>query len=170
MSLLVALLCPAPCDPKDYHSPGSSVHGILQARIPEWVAIPFSRDLPDPGSNPDLHCKRILYHLSHQEAQFSQMWVFFVLLNIWSIFTTWFILSIWTFSPGCIWIITIKPTLIYDYLLAVLIIHFLPSLVGWLGGMWSLNSYLGSRPELREASFKCIIFNIQWQPSNTICT
>ena len=28
---------------------GSSSHGILQARILEWVAIPFSRDLPDPG-------------------------------------------------------------------------------------------------------------------------
>ena len=106
-----------------------------------------------------------------REAQFSHMWVFFVLLNIWSIFTTWFMISsIWTFSPGSLWIITIKPTLIYDYLLAVLIIHFLPSLVGRLGEMWSLNSYLGSRPELKEASFKCIIFNIQWQLSNTICT
>ena len=29
--------------------PGSFVHGILQARILEWVAILFSRDLPDPG-------------------------------------------------------------------------------------------------------------------------
>ena len=29
--------------------PGSSVHGILQARILEWVAMPSSRDLPDPG-------------------------------------------------------------------------------------------------------------------------
>ena len=29
--------------------PDSSVHGILQARILEWVAIPLSRDLPDPG-------------------------------------------------------------------------------------------------------------------------
>ena len=29
--------------------PGSSVHGILQARKLEWVAIFFSRDLPDPG-------------------------------------------------------------------------------------------------------------------------
>ena len=29
--------------------PGSSVHGILQARIPEWIAISFSRDLPAPG-------------------------------------------------------------------------------------------------------------------------
>ena len=32
--------------------PGSSVHGILQARILEWVAIPFPRGLPDPGIEP----------------------------------------------------------------------------------------------------------------------
>jgi len=31
--------------------PVSSVHGISQARILKWVAIPFSRDLPDQGSN-----------------------------------------------------------------------------------------------------------------------
>jgi len=36
----------------DYSPPGSSVHSILQARILEWVAIPFSRDLPDPGIKP----------------------------------------------------------------------------------------------------------------------
>ena len=35
--------CPTPCDPKDCSPPGSSVRGILQARILEWVAIPFSR-------------------------------------------------------------------------------------------------------------------------------
>ena len=33
-------------------TPGSSVHGILQARISEWVAIPFSRDFPDPMIEP----------------------------------------------------------------------------------------------------------------------
>ena len=36
----VTQLCPTLCDPIDYSSPGSSVHGILQARILEWVAIP----------------------------------------------------------------------------------------------------------------------------------
>jgi len=36
----------------DYSQPDSSVRGILQARILEWVAIPFSRDLPDPGIKP----------------------------------------------------------------------------------------------------------------------
>ena len=40
------------CDPVDCSPPGSSVHGILQARILEWVAIPFSGDLPDPGVEP----------------------------------------------------------------------------------------------------------------------
>ena len=35
------------CDPMDCSLQGSSVHGILQARILQWVAIPFSRDLPD---------------------------------------------------------------------------------------------------------------------------
>ena len=36
-------------DPMDYSPPGSSVYGTLQARILEWVAVPFSRDLSDPG-------------------------------------------------------------------------------------------------------------------------
>ena len=36
--------CLTLCDPRDY-----TVHGILQARIIEWVAFPFSRDLPNPG-------------------------------------------------------------------------------------------------------------------------
>ena len=38
----------------DWSPPDSSVHGILQAKIPEWVAISFSRGiyLPDPGTEP----------------------------------------------------------------------------------------------------------------------
>ena len=34
---------PALCDPVDCSPPGSSVHGIFQARILEWVAVSFSR-------------------------------------------------------------------------------------------------------------------------------
>ena len=41
MKVLVTLSCPTLCDPKDCNPPGSSVHGILQTRILEWVAIPF---------------------------------------------------------------------------------------------------------------------------------
>ena len=49
MKVLVARLCPILCDPMDCGPPGSAVHRILQARILEWVAIPFSRDLLNPG-------------------------------------------------------------------------------------------------------------------------
>ena len=52
VKVLVAWLYPTLCDPMDCSLPGSSVHGIMQARILEWVAIPISRDLPDPGIEP----------------------------------------------------------------------------------------------------------------------
>ena len=44
--------CPTICDPMDCNPPGSSVHGIFQARILDWVAISFSRDLPNRGIEP----------------------------------------------------------------------------------------------------------------------
>ena len=40
------------CNPWDNRPPGSSVHGILQARILEWVAISYFRNLLDPGIEP----------------------------------------------------------------------------------------------------------------------
>ena len=40
--------CPALCDPMDCSPPGSSVHGILQARVLEWVAMPSSRGSSQP--------------------------------------------------------------------------------------------------------------------------
>ena len=43
---LIAQSCMTLCDPMDYSPPGSFVHGILQARILEWVAIPPPGDFP----------------------------------------------------------------------------------------------------------------------------
>ena len=43
VQVLVAQLCPNLCDPMDCSPPGSSVHGISQAKILEWVVIPFYR-------------------------------------------------------------------------------------------------------------------------------
>ena len=69
---IVAQLCPVLCDPMDCSPPGSSVCGIIQARIVEWVAIPFSRRSPQSifpiqGKNLGLlHCRQILYRLSPQ--------------------------------------------------------------------------------------------------------
>ena len=46
---LVAKSCLTPGNPMDYGLPGSSVHGILQAGILEWVAFPSPGALPNPG-------------------------------------------------------------------------------------------------------------------------
>ena len=60
--------------PMDSSPPGSSVHGIFQARILEWVVIFFLQGFfLTLGSNLNLlyllHCWRILYPLSHQRSQ-----------------------------------------------------------------------------------------------------
>ena len=56
MCVYVNRSCLTLCDPVDCSSPGSSVHGILHARILEWVGISLAThlpgDLPDPGIEP----------------------------------------------------------------------------------------------------------------------
>ena len=46
----VAQSCPTLCDPMDCSLSGSSIHGIFQARVLEWIAISFSRKELNPGS------------------------------------------------------------------------------------------------------------------------
>ena len=53
---LVAQSCPTLCDPMDCSPPGPSVHGILQARILEWVAMPSSRGSSRPKDQTLVSC------------------------------------------------------------------------------------------------------------------
>ena len=89
-SVVSAQLCPTLCDPLDY-----TVHGILQARLMEWVAFPFSRGSSQPrdwtqvsriagrfftrwatGEAQGLpHCRQILYQLSHKGSPRILEWV-----------------------------------------------------------------------------------------------
>ena len=66
--VLVTQLCPTVCYSVNYSLlPGSSVHEILQARILEWVVIPFSKGSSQPGLNSGLlHGRQILSCLNHQ--------------------------------------------------------------------------------------------------------
>ena len=62
-----ALSCPTLCNPMDYAPPGSSIHGISQARILEWVVISFSRGSSRPRNRiwvSGVSCigRRMLYH------------------------------------------------------------------------------------------------------------
>ena len=54
--VLVAQSCLTLCDPMDSSPPGSSVHGLLQARTLEWVAIPFSRGSSPPRDRTRVSC------------------------------------------------------------------------------------------------------------------
>ena len=63
---------PTLCNPMDYTY---TVRGILQGRILEWVAFPFSGDLPNPGIEPrSLALQAILYQLSHKGTRILE-WV-----------------------------------------------------------------------------------------------
>ena len=77
---LVVQSCPTLCDHMDYSPPGSSVHGVLQARILEYIAISSSRDLPNQGVQKggnicmaDLFCCTVEINktLSSNSVQFS---------------------------------------------------------------------------------------------------
>ena len=68
----VAQSCPTLCDPRDYR-----VHGILQARILEWVAIPFSKGSSQPRDQTQVSCIAggFFYQLSHKGSSRILEWV-----------------------------------------------------------------------------------------------
>ena len=62
-------LCPTLCNPMDHSLPVSSAHGILQAKLLEWVAIPFFRGFSWPRDRTQVSCRQeILYHWATGEA------------------------------------------------------------------------------------------------------
>ena len=76
MCVCVCMLSPIQLrNPMDCSSPGSSVHGIFQARILEWLPCLPPRDLPDPGIKPvspaSPPLRWILYPLSHLGSSYS---------------------------------------------------------------------------------------------------
>ena len=95
----VAQSCPTLCHPMDCSLPGSSVHGIFQARILEWIVISFCRgsSWPRNGTQVCLHCRQMLYCLSHQGSpralkyrDLTPYWIYqpseIILLHFWTIF------------------------------------------------------------------------------------
>jgi len=80
VKVLVAQLCPTLWNPMDYSTPGSSVHGILQAGILEQVAISFSRVSSQPRGQTQVSCTagRFFTIWAIREAHvwiYSLMWI-----------------------------------------------------------------------------------------------
>ena len=75
MKVLVAQLCPILCDPMDCSLPGSSVHGIVLKNTGVGYHSLLQGIFLIQGSNLDLlHCRQILYHLSHQGSPHIIRW------------------------------------------------------------------------------------------------
>ena len=92
--------CPTLCNPMDCSPPGSSVYEIVQARILEWVVMPFFRGSFQPRdwtciSLWLLHCRQIFYQGSHQESfplgkpQINYVWVLGGFSRVWLFATPW---------------------------------------------------------------------------------
>ena len=68
---MVTQLCPTLCNPMDCRLPGSSVHGIFQARVLACCHVLLQGIFLTQGLNPGLpHCRQTLYHLSHQGSPY----------------------------------------------------------------------------------------------------
>ena len=79
VEVLAAQSFPTLCNPMDCSPPSSSVHGILQARMMEWVAIFFCRGSSWSWNLGLLRCRQILYWLKHQVYS-NLLYIFKILL------------------------------------------------------------------------------------------
>ena len=170
----VAQSCPTLCNPVDCSLPGFSVHGILQARILEWVTISFSRDLPDPGIEPG----SLSLEVDALTSEPPKKPIYLLLAWYFNIFSIWKFLSYFEY---CLFLIIIpqifsSETLIihmFDLLHMTLQCHHFPrSHFGFLHSFCvSFNLYTFST-NIWSQSFKLsntvitndniFIFNIYW--------
>ena len=140
--------CPTLCNPMDCITPGSSVHGIFQARILEWVAISSSRGSSKPRDQTRISCVSCIAGGDEQLSKFSKLKN---LINEhtgccdlpWSWQCYWFLaLLVWvgrwpaqgTAPSLYLWLIfrPLKMTVIcYCGLLWNSLSHFIPVLGGW---------------------------------------
>ena len=110
MKVKVAQSCPTLCDPMDY-----TVHEILQARILEWVAVPFSRGSSQPGIEPRPPALQADFLPAEQQGKPTSL--YFTSKEIFDLVTFLFKLPKWypgfkTFSDqilGCPFILVIFP-------------------------------------------------------------
>ena len=94
------------CNLMDCSPPGSSVLGISQARVLEWVAISFSRVSSRPRDQTYIFCtgRQILYHCATSGKPWNKGWTYFFLINQFIYFTTtlyWFCHTLTWLHHGC---------------------------------------------------------------------
>ena len=89
VKVLVTQLYPTLCDPLVCNLPGSSVHGIFQVRILEWVAIPFIRGSSQPRDWTWVSCIACRFFTIQATKEAHTCIFFFILFPLWFITAYW---------------------------------------------------------------------------------
>ena len=117
--MLVTQSCPTLSNPVDCSLPGSSVHGLLQARILEWVTIPFSRGSSWPRDRTWVSwiAGRFFYHLSHQSESklLPNCFKLIMLISVEIILVNISVLNMHSYARYCCKPFTQTDDVIYEY-------------------------------------------------------
>ena len=100
----VTQLCPTLCDPMDCSLPGSSIHGIVQARILEWVAIFFSRGSSQTRDQTEVSFiagSRFTLWATREAPKYSRCSINICWMNEWMRMKRWWSKELWEINFIC---------------------------------------------------------------------
>ena len=89
----VTQLCPTLCNPMDFSTPASSVHGIFQPSILEWIAIPFSRGSSQPRDQTCVSCIAGRFFVIWATREAHKSWKLSINIVIWYAPSRFYMLS-----------------------------------------------------------------------------
>ena len=130
--------------PHGLQPPGSSVHGILQARILAWVAILFSREIPDPDIERNSEMKLSIVfsqikNLSPSFSPFITLWLNMHFIRCWQLISELNITWIWSWMP---WLYEIISFWKYIYMVSIYIYMYIQTWI-WFSKTCELYVVLG---------------------------
>ena len=125
--------CPTLCDPVDYSPPASSVHGVFQVRILEWVAISYSRGSSQPRHQTRVSCigRPILYHWATWEDSLCSTCILIISICVVSTDSRYCCLMWTCIAPG-FWVLLTDLTSLKEEILVSLL---LPQRIGLLANL-----------------------------------
>ena len=163
--MLVVQLCPTFCNPMDCSPPGSSVLGIFQAKILEWVAIAFSRGSSQPRDQTQVSCTAGRFFTDEGKPNPNQqtrdsLWStsVFILSSLYSLLTTCSILGLepgtadgkmsknTLYLPGAAWSQQVKPTITVHLNIFGCLLPCITSMASWPWATSLLTQWLGWGP------------------------
>ena len=154
------LSCPALCNLMDCSPPGTSAHGILQARILEWIAMPSSRGSSQPRDwtwSPA--SRQLLYHLGSPSQSYIYTYIPF-LLNFLPIWVT----TVWIEFP----VLYSRFSLVIYFIHSTVYMGLCEFFFFWLKYIKNTHIHKINNHEILIGSHLCVWEVIYWHPNWTV--